>query len=120
MKSTSSHPISLRSILILSYYLWSKSCDGSPLFCFSDQNSVCISYPSHACYMLRVSCLPCFNEYTLLRPYRQDGCTRRALIKNTNEIRIVMLRWQPCLAKQASYIHPVSDGRFPSPRKRSL
>jgi hypothetical protein len=46
-QSTPSHPISLRSILILSLHL--RLC--LP-FRFSDQKLVCISHRSHACYML--------------------------------------------------------------------
>jgi len=49
IQSTTSHPLYLISILILSPHL----CVGlsSGLFKFSNQNIVCISHVSHACYM---------------------------------------------------------------------
>jgi hypothetical protein len=47
------HPVSLRSILILSYNLRLGLPSGLFPFRFSDQNFLCISHLSHACYMPR-------------------------------------------------------------------
>jgi hypothetical protein len=51
IQSTSSHPISLRSIQILSFHLLPGSSEWSLPLRFSNKNTVRISHISHACYM---------------------------------------------------------------------
>jgi hypothetical protein len=60
-QSTLFCPISLQSILILSFHLCLGLPSGLP-FRFSDQNFVCISYLPHACYMCCPSHPPWFDH----------------------------------------------------------
>jgi hypothetical protein len=61
IQSISSYPVFLRSVLILSSHLH-LVCRVVLPFKFSNQNTVCISHLSHACYITRPSYLPWFDH----------------------------------------------------------
>jgi hypothetical protein len=63
VQSTSFHPISLRSVLILFSYPTPKSSYCSLSLRFPNQNLVCISFHIHTCHIPRPSHTPWF-EYT--------------------------------------------------------